>query len=99
MPDNRSPRASAIKSTDERHDANRRGEDEVSRTAFWVNLVQFIAAHGAAAKLLAAHRPGTDGRCPTCSAGASSSGRVKSPCTLFLAALAAEKLGRPRGRD
>jgi hypothetical protein len=51
---------------------------------------------GSARKLLAEHAPTKDGRCPRCSAGASSSGRVKSPCTLFLAALAAEKLSGGR---
>jgi hypothetical protein len=56
-------------------------------------LVRFIAEHGSAGKILAEHAPTKDGRCPRCPAGASSSGRVKSPCTLFLAALAAEKLG------
>jgi hypothetical protein len=59
-------------------------------------LVEFIAEHGSARKLLAEHAPTKDGRCPRCPAGASSSGRVKSPCTLFLAALAAEKLGGGR---
>jgi hypothetical protein len=90
---------SAIRSTVERLDVDRPGEGEVSCPGLWTDLVRFISEHGSAKKLLSAHRPGTDGRCPTCSAGASSSGRVKSPCTLFLAALAAEKLGRPRGRD
>jgi hypothetical protein len=60
-------------------------------------LVQFIAEHGSARKILAEHAPTKDGRCPRCAAGASSSGRVKSPCTLFLAALAASKPGGSPG--
>jgi hypothetical protein len=56
-------------------------------------LVRFIAEHGSARKILAEHAPTKDGRCPRCPAGASSSGRVKSPCTLYTAALAAAKPG------
>jgi hypothetical protein len=56
-------------------------------------LVHFIAEHGSAVKILAEHTATQDGRCPRCPAGASSSGRMKSPCTLFLAAQAAAKLG------
>jgi hypothetical protein len=83
------------KPNEERTDAERQAESEVSPPGVSVDLVRFIAEHGSAAKILAEHTPTKDGRCPTCPAGASSSGRVKSPCTLFLAARAAEKI-RPR---
>jgi hypothetical protein len=70
--------------------------DAVSAPDLPRTLVRFIAEHGSAKKILTEHAPTQDGRCPRCPAGASSSGRVKSPCTLFQAALAAEKLGGGR---
>jgi hypothetical protein len=74
-------------------------EGGVSFPGVSTDLVRFIAEHGSAAKILAQHTPTKDGRCPSCPAGASSSGRVKSPCTLYLAARAAEKFGRPPKQD
>jgi hypothetical protein len=56
----------------------------------------FRLGDGSAKKILTEDAPTKDGRCPRCPAGASSSGRVKSPRTLFQAALAAEKLGGGR---
>ena len=87
----------AVPDSEEHADVERRGEGEVSPPTVSNDLVRFIAEHGSAAKILAEHTPTKDGRCPSCPAGASSSGRVKSPCTLFLAARAAEKI-RPRPR-
>jgi hypothetical protein len=80
----------------ERTNAARSDEAGVSAPDLPRALVQFIAEHGSAKKILTEHAPTKDGRCPRCPAGASSSGRVKSPCTLFQAALAAEKLGGGR---
>jgi hypothetical protein len=82
--------------SEERTNAARSDEVGVSAADLPRALVQFIADHGSAKKILAEHTPTKDGRCPRCPAGASSSGRVKSPCTLFLAALAAEKLSGGR---
>lgn len=53
------------------------------------DLVRFIARYGTAAKILAEHRPDSEGRCPTCRSAGASSGRVKAPCPLYSAALAA----------
>jgi hypothetical protein len=60
------------------------------------DLVRFILRHDTTKKLLREHAPDTSGHCPKCPAGASTSGKVKSPCTLYLAAQAAEKLGGSR---
>lgn len=57
------------------------------------DLVRFILRHDTTRKILTEHKPGADGRCPKCPSGGDSSGKVKSPCTLYSAALAAEKLG------
>jgi hypothetical protein len=81
---------------EERTNAARSDEAAVSAPDLPRALVQFIAEHGSAKKILTEHAPTKDGRCPRCPAGASSSGRVKSPCTLFQAALAAERLGGGR---
>lgn len=56
------------------------------------DLVRFIIEYGTAGKLLAEHVPDASGHCPRCPAGASTTGKVKGPCTLFLAAEAAQKL-------
>lgn len=60
------------------------------------DLVRFILRHDTTRKILAEHEPGVDGRCPKCPSGGASSGKVKSPCTLYSAAKAAEKLGGSR---
>jgi len=57
------------------------------------DLVRFIIKYGTAKKLLAEHKPDASGHCPRCPAGASNSGKVKAPCTVYLAAEAAQKLG------
>lgn len=58
-----------------------------------VDLVRFVIKHGSAKKLLKEHAADPSGRCPKCAGGGDSSGRVKAPCSLYLAAEAAEKLG------
>jgi hypothetical protein len=80
------------KSHEEGADAEPSAEGSTNDAGLPAELVRFIAAHGSAAKLLVEHAPTKDGRCPRCPAGAASSGRVKSPCTLFLAAQAAVRL-------
>jgi hypothetical protein len=57
------------------------------------DLVRFILRHDTTKKILREHAADVSGHCPRCPAGASSSGKVIAPCTLFLAAQAAEELG------
>jgi hypothetical protein len=61
-------------------------------------LVAWIRTHDDAARLLAEHTPDGAGRCPVCHADGASSGRVKAPCALLLAARAAQ-IPQPRPAD
>jgi hypothetical protein len=94
LTERRRPSSAAPMSSTTEERTNARSIDRgVSRPELSKALVRFIADHGSAARILAEHTPTSDGRCPSCPAGASSSGRVKSPCTLYLAAQAAAELG------
>lgn len=56
-------------------------------------LTRFVRDYGSADKLLREHAPDKGGRCPTCPSGGASSGKVKSPCPLLLAARKVKQLG------